>query len=71
MYGMMMVDICTGLWLLIATTFELPVSTTHSCVGAIVGMSIAMIGADFRLLNSCSDVFMIYSPPFSLALRSN
>ncbi len=24
MYGMMMVDLCTGLWLLTATAFELP-----------------------------------------------
>ena len=46
MYGMMMVDICTGIWLLIATYFELPVSTTHACVGSIVGMSIAIIGTD-------------------------
>ena len=31
----------------------------------------AIIGADFRLLKSCSDVLIIYSPPFLLAQQSN
>ena len=41
MYGMMCVGIATGIWLLIASALELPVSTTHSVVGGIVGMTLA------------------------------
>ncbi len=38
-YGMMSALLAAGLWLLIATTFGWPVSTTHSIVGAIVGFA--------------------------------
>jgi solute carrier family 20 (sodium-dependent phosphate transporter) len=46
MYGMFIVDVTTGIWLLAATMYGLPVSTTHSAVGSIVGMSIACAGWD-------------------------
>jgi len=46
MYGMLCALFSAGLWLLLATTLELPVSTTHSIVGAIVGMSMVAAGAD-------------------------
>ena len=46
MYGMMCVVYTTGLWLLLASYLELPVSTTHSTVGGIVGMAIAYGGPD-------------------------
>jgi phosphate/sulfate permease len=39
MYGMMCALLAAGLWLLLATFWELPVSTTHSIVGAVVGMA--------------------------------
>ena len=38
-YGMMSALLAAGLWLLIATTFGWPVSTTHSIVGAILGFA--------------------------------
>lgn len=44
MIGMLSVIISVAAWLLIATHFELPVSTTHSCVGAIIGMAMATPG---------------------------
>ncbi|CAM9284670.1 unnamed protein product [Discosporangium mesarthrocarpum] len=44
MYGMMCVVYTTGLWLLTASFFELPVSTTHSTVGGIVGMGMTYRG---------------------------
>ncbi len=46
MYGNLCVVGAVGIWLLVATKFEMPVSTTHSCVGGLVGMTIASKGAD-------------------------
>lgn len=45
MYGCMSVCLCVGLWLFIASKYEMPVSTTHSCVGGMIGMTIALKGA--------------------------
>merc|ERR1719231_1154983 len=36
-YGMTCVIISVGVWLLLASYLEMPVSTTHSCVGGVVG----------------------------------
>mmetsp|Transcript_4410 Transcript_4410/g.13973 ORF Transcript_4410/g.13973 Transcript_4410/m.13973 type:complete len:617 (+) Transcript_4410:60-1910(+) len=44
MYGNLCVVGAVGMWLLIATKFEMPVSTTHSCVGGLIGMAIASKG---------------------------
>jgi len=46
MYGMLCAMLATGIWLLIATLWELPVSTTHSIVGAVIGMSMVAAGPD-------------------------
>lgn len=46
MYGMMCVVYTTGIWLLLASYLELPVSTTHSTVGGIVGMALTYGGKD-------------------------
>lgn len=45
-YGMMASLLAAGIWLLIATTFGWPVSTTHSIVGAIVGFAAVGISVD-------------------------
>lgn len=45
MYGMMCVIASTGLWLILASYLELPVSTTHSVIGGIIGMALAAHGA--------------------------
>ena len=42
--GMFCVIISVLFWLLLATKFELPVSTTHTCIGGIVGMIVAAGG---------------------------
>jgi PiT family inorganic phosphate transporter len=45
-YGMMAALLAAGTWLLIASAFGWPVSTTHSIVGAIVGFAAVGIGVD-------------------------
>ncbi len=42
--GMLASLLATGLWIQIATTKGLPISTTHSIVGAVVGFGIISIG---------------------------
>ena len=41
---MLCVILSTGLWLAVATYYELPVSTTHSCVGGVIGIAVAAKG---------------------------
>ena len=45
-YGMLASLLAAGTWLLVASYFGWPVSTTHSIVGAIVGFAIAAIGVE-------------------------
>tara|TARA_Y100000588_G_scaffold392919_1_gene506705 strand:+ start:13 stop:1281 length:1269 start_codon:yes stop_codon:yes gene_type:complete len=45
-FGMLASLLAAGIWLLIASYFGWPVSTTHSIVGAIVGFAAVGIGAD-------------------------
>eukprot|EP00493_Phyllostaurus_siculus_P023082 UN23417 len=44
MFGMMCVTFSVAAWLLLATYWSLPVSTTHTCVGSIMGIAIAAKG---------------------------
>ena len=46
MYGCMWVVLAVGLWLFLASKYEMPVSTTHSCVGGMIGMTMVLAGAD-------------------------
>merc|ERR1712196_412638 len=46
MYGCMWVILSVGLWLFLASKYEMPVSTTHSCVGGMIGMTIMLKGSD-------------------------
>ena len=45
-YGMLASLLAAGIWLLVATHFGWPVSTTHSIVGAIVGFAAVGISVD-------------------------
>ena len=45
-FGMLATLLAAGIWLLIASYFGWPVSTTHSIVGAIVGFAAVGIGVD-------------------------
>ena len=44
MYGMLCVLFGVAVWLILATLYGLPVSTTHSCIGGIIGMAIVSEG---------------------------
>ena len=46
MFGMLCADLSSAIWLTVATYFKLPVSTTHSIIGAIVGFSLAYGGGN-------------------------
>jgi len=46
MYGMLCSCIVSGIWLTLATSLKLPVSTTHTTVGAICGFAIFAKGFD-------------------------
>ena len=45
-YGMLSALLAAAIWLMVATQFGWPVSTTHSIVGAIVGFAAVGIGVD-------------------------
>ncbi len=45
-YGMLAALLAAGIWLLVASHFGWPVSTTHSIVGAIVGFAVAGLGME-------------------------
>lgn len=45
-YGMLASLLAAGIWLLVASKFGWPVSTTHTIVGAIVGFAAVGIGTD-------------------------
>ena len=45
-FGMTAALLAAGMWLIIASYFGWPVSTTHSIVGAIVGFSAVGVGVD-------------------------
>lgn len=45
-YGMLSSLLAAGIWLLVASSFGWPVSTTHSIIGAIVGFAVVGISFD-------------------------
>mmetsp|Transcript_14339 Transcript_14339/g.19171 ORF Transcript_14339/g.19171 Transcript_14339/m.19171 type:complete len:596 (-) Transcript_14339:179-1966(-) len=50
-YGMTCVILCSGAWLLIATYFEMPISTTHATVSGIIGFTLMARGKDCVIWN--------------------
>ncbi|PRW33685.1 2,3-bisphosphoglycerate-independent phosphoglycerate mutase isoform B [Chlorella sorokiniana] len=57
MYGMLCALLATGIWLIVASYFELPVSTTHSIVGSVIGMSMVAAGASSVVWSKSKDSF--------------
>ena len=56
-YGCMWVIAAVASWLFTASYFEMPVSTTHSCVGGMIGMTIALKGANCVIWSKSVDTF--------------
>ena len=83
MYGSMCVCACVGMWLFIASRYEMPVSTTHSCVGGMIGMTMVIKGSDCVIWYQAKDTFpyiggvsgivlsWIISPLFSAIISSS
>jgi len=82
MYGCMCVCLSVGVWLFIASKYEMPVSTTHSCVGGMIGMTMALKGPQcvtwyeekelFPYVGGVSGIILswIISPLFSAMISS-
>ncbi len=83
MYGCMWVCFSVGAWLFIASKYEMPVSTTHSCVGGMIGMTIALKGTNcvnwyeprdmFPYVGGVSGIVLswVVSPLFSAVFASS
>ena len=56
-YGCFSVLISVTLWLFLASYFEMPVSTTHSCVGGMIGMTLIAGGSDCVIWYKSVDSF--------------
>ena len=56
-YGCFSVLISVTLWLFLASYFEMPVSTTHSCVGGMIGMTMLAGGSDCVIWYKETDSF--------------
>jgi len=57
-YGMIAALLAAGIWLLIATWFGWPVSTTHSIVGAVVGFAAVGISAEIVQWSKVGSIVM-------------
>ncbi len=57
MYGCLWVMVSVSGWLFLASYLEMPVSTTHSCVGGMIGMTIALAGSDCVIWYKSVDTF--------------
>tara|TARA_Y100000389_G_scaffold179584_1_gene193761 strand:+ start:6564 stop:7982 length:1419 start_codon:yes stop_codon:yes gene_type:complete len=83
MYGCMWVLVSVSGWLFLASYYELPVSTTHSCVGGMIGMTIAIAGTncviwykyvdDFPYIGGVAGIVLswVISPVFSGVISSS
>ena len=57
MYGCFCVLMSVGAWLFLASYLEMPVSTTHSCVGGMIGMTMVTGGSDCVIWYKSTDSF--------------
>lgn len=57
-FGMLVALVNASFWLILATAYGLPVSTTHTIIAAIVGFSIAANGFESVMWDSCAKIFI-------------
>lgn len=57
-FGMLVALVNASFWLILATAYGLPVSTTHTIIAAIVGFSLAANGFESIMWNSCAKIFI-------------
>jgi len=57
-FGMLVALVNASFWLILATAYGLPVSTTHTIIAAIVGFSLAANGFDSIMWDSCAKIFI-------------
>jgi len=57
-YGMLASLFAAALWLLIATYYSLPVSTTHSIVGAVLGFGVVALGPEAIKWSSVGEIVL-------------
>ena len=66
-FGMLSSLLAAGIWLLVASKYGWPVSTTHSIIGAIIGFAVVGISADSVMWGQVLEIVAswIISPVFS------
>jgi len=57
-FGMLVALVNASFWLILATAYGLPVSTTHTIIAAIVGFSLAARGFESVMWGSCAKIFI-------------
>lgn len=68
MYGCMWVCFSVASWLFTASYLEMPVSTTHSCIGGMIGMTIAIKGSNCVIWYKALDTFPYVGGVFGMVL---
>ena len=66
-FGMLSSLLAAGIWLLVASKYGWPVSTTHSIIGAIVGFAVVGVSADSVMWGQVGEIVAswVVSPLFS------
>ena len=69
-FGMLSSLLAAGIWLVVASKYGWPVSTTHSIIGAIIGFAVVGISADSVMWGQVLEIVAswIISPVFSGAI---
>ena len=70
-FGMLVALVNASFWLILATAYGLPVSTTHTIIAAIVGFSVAANGWESIMWGSLSKIFIswVAAPAVSTRYR--
>jgi len=70
MWGMLSVLISVAFWLILASKLELPVSTTHSCIGGLMGIALVKGGQSCVIWSKENDEFPYIPKGFAAVVIS-